>query len=74
MAFRFKREGQYIKHRVHWERSGMRTWIDEFKWEVMAWHYKFWMGPQAKTSLLQNQEGKVFIKKRQFGTSRINSK
>lgn len=46
-----------MKHRMHFDRSGMRPWIDEFKWEVMAWHYNFWMGPEAKKTLLKFQQG-----------------
>ncbi|KAF8820391.1 hypothetical protein IE077_003219 [Cardiosporidium cionae] len=32
----------------------MRLWIDEFKWEVTNWHYRYWMGPQIH-KLLQEK-------------------
>ncbi|KAF8820682.1 hypothetical protein IE077_002924 [Cardiosporidium cionae] len=51
MAYRFFREGQFVKCRKHFDRSGMRPWIDEFQWEVTNWHYKYWMGPQIQKIL-----------------------
>mmetsp|Transcript_28722 Transcript_28722/g.81151 ORF Transcript_28722/g.81151 Transcript_28722/m.81151 type:complete len:178 (-) Transcript_28722:65-598(-) len=56
MAFRFKREGDFIKHRVHMERMGMQPWIDDFKWRATDWHYSFYMGPKARTAIMSNQK------------------
>ena len=55
MAFRFRREGDRIKHRVHMERMGMSPWIEDFKWRVIDWHYQFYMGPKARNAILSNQ-------------------
>ncbi|EPR57007.1 hypothetical protein TGPRC2_264730 [Toxoplasma gondii TgCatPRC2] len=57
MAFRYRREGQFTKFRVHFDRSGFRPYIDELKWEIMDWHYKRAMGPQMKKTLMSYQEG-----------------
>eukprot|EP00920_Eleutheroschizon_duboscqi_P040611 GHVT01097105.1.p2 GENE.GHVT01097105.1~~GHVT01097105.1.p2 ORF type:complete len:169 (+),score=41.43 GHVT01097105.1:1554-2060(+) len=51
MAYRFRREGLRVKVRTHWERSGMRPWVDEFRWEVQAWHYRRFMKPRAEKLL-----------------------
>eukprot|EP00386_Alphamonas_edax_P012673 GDKI01039450.1.p1 GENE.GDKI01039450.1~~GDKI01039450.1.p1 ORF type:complete len:148 (-),score=36.75 GDKI01039450.1:270-713(-) len=56
MAFRFKREGDFVKNYVHWERTGIRPWMDDFKWRATEWHYKFAMGPVARNALKSNQE------------------
>merc|ERR1712167_396147 len=56
MAFRFKREGDYIKRCVHMERMGMQPWIEDFKWRVMDWHYGFYLGPKARNAILSNQK------------------
>mmetsp|Transcript_68754 Transcript_68754/g.182643 ORF Transcript_68754/g.182643 Transcript_68754/m.182643 type:complete len:178 (+) Transcript_68754:143-676(+) len=55
MAFRFKREGDRIKHRVHMERMGMQPWIEDFKWRAVDWHYQFYMGPKARGAIMANQ-------------------
>mmetsp|Transcript_39145 Transcript_39145/g.77507 ORF Transcript_39145/g.77507 Transcript_39145/m.77507 type:complete len:178 (-) Transcript_39145:75-608(-) len=56
MAFRFRREGDRIKHKVHHERMGMQPFIEDFKWRVMDWHYNFYMGPKARTAIMSNQK------------------
>ncbi|KAF4725171.1 hypothetical protein FOZ62_002789 [Perkinsus olseni] len=56
MAFRFRREGDRIKHRMHEERMGMRPWIRDFKWRVFGWHYEFYMGNKARQALLKDQK------------------
>eukprot|EP00928_Gymnodinium_smaydae_P048162 TRINITY_DN32193_c0_g1_i1.p2 TRINITY_DN32193_c0_g1~~TRINITY_DN32193_c0_g1_i1.p2 ORF type:complete len:175 (+),score=23.22 TRINITY_DN32193_c0_g1_i1:139-663(+) len=56
MAFRFRREGDHIKHRVHMERMGMQPWIEDFKWRAVSWHYNFYMGPKARNAVLSNQK------------------
>eukprot|EP00811_Abedinium_folium_P010305 NODE_19531_length_839_cov_4.617978.p2 GENE.NODE_19531_length_839_cov_4.617978~~NODE_19531_length_839_cov_4.617978.p2 ORF type:complete len:178 (-),score=60.92 NODE_19531_length_839_cov_4.617978:223-756(-) len=55
MAFRFRREGDRIKHRVHIERMGMQPWIEDFKWRVVDFHYNFYMGPKARSAIMSNQ-------------------
>lgn len=59
MAFRYRREGQFTKFRVHFDRSGFRPYIDELKWEIMDWHYQRALGPQMKKSLMSYQAGKA---------------
>lgn len=59
MAFRYRREGQFTKFRVHFDRSGFRPYIDELKWEIMDWHYQRALGPRMKKSLMSYQAGKV---------------
>mmetsp|Transcript_36564 Transcript_36564/g.67005 ORF Transcript_36564/g.67005 Transcript_36564/m.67005 type:complete len:178 (-) Transcript_36564:84-617(-) len=56
MAFRFRREGDYIKHRMHLERSGMRPWIEDFKWRAVDWHYQYYMGPKARNAILSQHK------------------
>ncbi|CAJ1327232.1 unnamed protein product [Effrenium voratum] len=55
MAFRFRREGDRIKHKVHMERMGMSPWIEDFKWRAIDWHYQFYMGPKARNAVMSNQ-------------------
>mmetsp|Transcript_13599 Transcript_13599/g.23690 ORF Transcript_13599/g.23690 Transcript_13599/m.23690 type:complete len:178 (-) Transcript_13599:69-602(-) len=55
MAFRFRREGDRIKHKVHVERMGIQPWIEDFKWRVVDWHYNFYMGPRARSAIMSNQ-------------------
>mmetsp|Transcript_39529 Transcript_39529/g.73695 ORF Transcript_39529/g.73695 Transcript_39529/m.73695 type:complete len:178 (-) Transcript_39529:86-619(-) len=55
MAFRFRREGDFIKHRVHMERMGISPWIEDFKWRVIDWHYQYYMGPKARNAVMSNQ-------------------
>jgi hypothetical protein len=57
MAFRFRREGDRIKHRVHVERMGIQPWIQDFRWRVVDWHYQYYMGPKARTAILSDQRG-----------------
>ncbi|XP_026194456.1 uncharacterized protein LOC113147590 [Cyclospora cayetanensis] len=57
MAFRFRREGQYVKSRVHLDRSGFKPFMKELKWEIFEWHYKRHMGPLAVRALMQHQQG-----------------
>mmetsp|Transcript_66866 Transcript_66866/g.160073 ORF Transcript_66866/g.160073 Transcript_66866/m.160073 type:complete len:178 (-) Transcript_66866:20-553(-) len=56
MAFRFRREGDLIKHRMHLERTGMQPWIEDFKWRVVDWHYQFYMGPKARSAILSQHK------------------
>mmetsp|Transcript_16011 Transcript_16011/g.42282 ORF Transcript_16011/g.42282 Transcript_16011/m.42282 type:complete len:174 (+) Transcript_16011:1434-1955(+) len=55
MAFRFRREGDRIKHKVHMERMGMQPWIEDFKWRAVDWHYNYYMGPKARNAIMSNQ-------------------
>eukprot|EP00929_Paragymnodinium_shiwhaense_P123553 TRINITY_DN97553_c0_g1_i1.p2 TRINITY_DN97553_c0_g1~~TRINITY_DN97553_c0_g1_i1.p2 ORF type:complete len:176 (-),score=29.80 TRINITY_DN97553_c0_g1_i1:107-634(-) len=55
MAFRFRREGDHLKHKMHLERTGMQPWVEDFKWRVMDWHYNYYMGPKARNAILSNQ-------------------
>mmetsp|Transcript_29150 Transcript_29150/g.67092 ORF Transcript_29150/g.67092 Transcript_29150/m.67092 type:complete len:178 (-) Transcript_29150:26-559(-) len=56
MAFRFRREGDRIKHRIHLERSGMQPWIEDFKWRAVDFHYQFYMGPKARNAILSQHK------------------
>mmetsp|Transcript_81272 Transcript_81272/g.143352 ORF Transcript_81272/g.143352 Transcript_81272/m.143352 type:complete len:190 (-) Transcript_81272:85-654(-) len=55
MAFRFRREGDRIKHKIHMERMGMSPWIEDFKWRAIDWHYQYYMGPKARSAIMSNQ-------------------
>ncbi|KAL8453754.1 hypothetical protein Emed_000695 [Eimeria media] len=57
MAFRFRREGQFVKNRVHLDRSGFKPFMQELKWEVFEWHYQRHMGPLAVKALMAYQQG-----------------
>ncbi|CEM09727.1 unnamed protein product [Vitrella brassicaformis CCMP3155] len=57
MAFRYRREGLYTKSRCHLDQTGMRPYVDEFRWRVTDWHYRFWMGPTAHRALRKYQGG-----------------
>ena len=34
-----------------------RPYVDEFRWRVTDWHYRFWMGPTAHRALRKYQGG-----------------
>jgi hypothetical protein len=51
MAFRFRREGDFVKHRIHMERMGMQPWLEDFKWRAVNWHYELYMQPKARQAL-----------------------
>jgi hypothetical protein len=55
MAFRFRREGDYVKHRVKMSNSGMQPWVNDFKYRVVDWHYQFYMRDQARRAINSNQ-------------------
>lgn len=55
MAFRFRREGDYVKHRVKMANSGMKPWVNDFKYRVVDWHYQFYMRDQARRAINSNQ-------------------
>lgn len=61
MAFRFRREGQFVKNRLHLDQSGFRPFMDELKWEVLEWHYNFYMAPQILKTLLKHQRGNCLV-------------
>eukprot|EP00927_Polykrikos_kofoidii_P072615 TRINITY_DN68716_c0_g1_i1.p1 TRINITY_DN68716_c0_g1~~TRINITY_DN68716_c0_g1_i1.p1 ORF type:complete len:176 (+),score=19.74 TRINITY_DN68716_c0_g1_i1:70-597(+) len=77
MAFRFRREGDRIKHRMHFERTGIQPWVEDFKWRVVDWHYNYYMGPKARNAILSNQKGangaREFYEKRSHGFVRSKS-
>eukprot|EP00916_Digyalum_oweni_P022899 GHVL01037960.1.p1 GENE.GHVL01037960.1~~GHVL01037960.1.p1 ORF type:complete len:148 (-),score=25.95 GHVL01037960.1:84-527(-) len=54
MAYRYRREGEYFKHRVTAQKAGYRPWIDDFRWRAVSWHYNFTMGPEAEEVLKSN--------------------
>mmetsp|Transcript_3168 Transcript_3168/g.5150 ORF Transcript_3168/g.5150 Transcript_3168/m.5150 type:complete len:178 (-) Transcript_3168:62-595(-) len=55
MAFRFRREGDRIKHKIHLERMGIQPWIEGFKWRAVDWHYNYYMGPKARSAIMSRQ-------------------
>ena len=55
MAFRFRREGDFVKHRKKMTNSGMMPWVNDFKYRVVDWHYQFYMRGQARRAINSNQ-------------------
>mmetsp|Transcript_16520 Transcript_16520/g.25041 ORF Transcript_16520/g.25041 Transcript_16520/m.25041 type:complete len:177 (+) Transcript_16520:136-666(+) len=55
MAFRFRREGDRIKHFAHLERMGMQPFIEDLKYRMVDWHYNYYMGPKARSAIMSNQ-------------------
>lgn len=55
MAFRFRREGDFVKHRKKMSNSGMTPWVHDFKHRVMAFHYDGYMREQARRTILEDQ-------------------
>jgi hypothetical protein len=55
MAFRFRREGDFVKHRKKMTNSGMQPWVNDFKYRVVDWHYQFYMRGQARRAIMSNQ-------------------
>ena len=55
MAFRFRREGDFVKHRKKMTNSGMQPWVNDFKYRVVDWHYQLYMGGQARRAVNSNQ-------------------
>lgn len=64
MAFRFRKEGNWIKRRTHWTQMGMQPWLEDFKYRVTDFHYQFYMGPQARKALLSRQEDCAAMQRR----------
>jgi len=62
VAFRFKREGSFVKRRIHLDESGMRPWNEDFKFRVQNYQYRYWMMPQAHKALLSYQDGAAILK------------
>ncbi len=55
MAFRFRREGDFVKHRKKMTNSGMQPWVNDFKYRVIDWHYQLYMGGMARRAVNGNQ-------------------
>jgi hypothetical protein len=55
MAFRFRREGDYIKHRTRMSNMGMQPWVNDFKHRVIGWHYDFYMKDQSRRAIVGDQ-------------------
>jgi hypothetical protein len=55
MAFRFRREGDFVKHRKKMTSSGMAPWVNDFKYRVIQWHSDFYMKDQARRAINTNQ-------------------
>lgn len=55
MAFRFRREGDYVKHRTKLKNSGMQPWVQDFKYRVVDWHYQFYMRNMARRAIASDQ-------------------
>ena len=51
MAFRFRREGDRIKHRMPQDAMGMQAWIGDFKWRAQDWQYEWQMKEFAKKAM-----------------------
>ncbi len=46
--------------------SGVKPWVNDFRYRVLAWHYKFYMQKRAKELLLASQEDLEGETKRAF--------
>ncbi|CAD7953572.1 unnamed protein product [Amoebophrya sp. A120] len=57
MAFRFRREGNYTKHRKHMENMGLQPWLDDFRWRVCNFQYHWYLGPKAHQAIEENAIG-----------------
>jgi hypothetical protein len=57
MAFRFRREGDFVKHRKRMSNMGMQPWVNDFKYRVIGWHYDFYMKDQSRRAINSNQHG-----------------
>ena len=55
MAFRFRREGDFVKHRKRMSNMGMQPWVNDFKYRVIGWHYDFYMRDQSRRAINSNQ-------------------
>ena len=51
MAFRFRREGDFVKHRSKLKNSGMQPWVQDFRYRVVDWHYQFYMRDQSRRAV-----------------------
>ncbi|CAD7975100.1 unnamed protein product [Amoebophrya sp. A25] len=69
MAFRFRREGNYVKHRIHMDRMGMQPWLEDFKWRVTDFQYHWYMGPKATAAIRQNTKLSIFGASGEIGPS-----
>eukprot|EP01066_Platyproteum_vivax_P003941 Platyproteum_vivax@DN14950_c0_g1_i1.p1 len=63
MAKMFRREGEYFKHRVLQEKTGMDLWIRDLRWRTVNWHYERYMTEDAAKSLRSNAEGALALLK-----------
>jgi hypothetical protein len=49
--YRFRREGDFIKHRARAEFMGIQPFMADLKWRAVNWHYSFYMKQKASQAL-----------------------
>ena len=57
MAFRYRREGQRMKTRMHLEDSSFKPLMKELKYDIFNFYYNQHMGPLAAKAIAKHQEG-----------------
>jgi hypothetical protein len=54
--YRFRREGDAIKHRARMEFNKVTPFMEDFKWRAVNWQYKFYMSKKSEEAILSSQK------------------